>query len=32
MQNNDELYLIELEPAQPARLWKLISEVNLKDL
>lgn len=32
MQNNDELYLIELEPAKTPRLWKLISEANLKDL
>ena len=32
MQNNDELYLIELEAAQKPRLWKLISEANLKDL
>ena len=31
-QANDELYLIELEPGTPARLWKLIRDKNLGDL
>ena len=32
MQDNDELYMIELDPAGAPRLWKLVSNVNLKDL
>jgi len=31
-QSNDELYLIELETGNSPRLWKLITETNLKDL
>src|SRR5262249_22494024 len=31
-QSNDELYLIELESGNSPRLWKLITETNLKDL
>ena len=31
-QDNDELYLIELNPQSPPRLWKLIGQTNLKDL
>jgi probable phosphoglycerate mutase len=31
-QSNDELYLIELDPGVSPRLWKLITENNLKDL
>jgi hypothetical protein len=31
-QANDELYLIELEAGNPPRLWKLITEANLRDL
>ena len=31
-QANDELYLIELDPKNPPRLWKLITEANLGDL
>ena len=31
-QNNDELYLIELEPGISPHLWKLITESNLADL
>ena len=31
-QNNDELYLIELDPAGPPRLFKLITEARLKEL
>lgn len=31
-QANDELYLIELDAGNPARLWKLITEANLRDL
>ena len=31
-QANDELYLIELEYGSSPRLWKLITEANLKDL
>jgi hypothetical protein len=31
-QDNDELYLIELEPLRPPRLWKLITVAHLKDL
>jgi len=31
-QNNDELYLIELEPGASPHLWKLITESNLADL
>lgn len=31
-QDNDELYLIELEPGKTPRVWKLITEGNLKDL
>jgi probable phosphoglycerate mutase len=31
-QDNDEVYLIELGGATPPRLWKLISNGNLKDL
>jgi 2,3-bisphosphoglycerate-dependent phosphoglycerate mutase len=32
MQENNELYMIELEPARSPRLWKMVGEVNLKDL
>ena len=31
-QANDELYLIELATGSPPRLWKLVTEANLKDL
>jgi probable phosphoglycerate mutase len=31
-QSNDEQYLIELESGSSPRLWKLITEANLKDL
>jgi broad specificity phosphatase PhoE len=31
-QANDELYLIELEVGNPPRLWKLITQSNIKDL
>jgi broad specificity phosphatase PhoE len=31
-QSNDELYLIELDPGNPPRLWKQITEANLGDL
>jgi len=31
-QANDELYLIEIDAAAAPRLWKLITEANLKDL
>jgi probable phosphoglycerate mutase len=31
-QANDELYLIEIEPGYPARLWKHIMATNLGDL
>jgi probable phosphoglycerate mutase len=31
-QANDDLYLIELDPGAPARLWKLIRDKNLGDL
>ena len=31
-QANDELYLIELDAANPPRLWKMITETNLGDL
>jgi 2,3-bisphosphoglycerate-dependent phosphoglycerate mutase len=31
-QDNNELYLIELESGKIPRLWKLITEANLKDL
>lgn len=31
-QANDELYLIELETGNPPRLWKLITQANIKDL
>ena len=31
-QANDELYLIELDAKNPPRLWKLITETNLRDL
>jgi 2,3-bisphosphoglycerate-dependent phosphoglycerate mutase len=31
-QANDELYLIELDAGNPPRLWKLITEANLRDL
>jgi broad specificity phosphatase PhoE len=31
-QSNDELYLVELGPGVSPRLWKLITEANLKDL
>ena len=31
-QNNDELYLIELDPGQAPRLWKLIAGTNLGEL
>jgi broad specificity phosphatase PhoE len=31
-QANDELYLIELEAGNPPRLWKLITQSNIKDL
>ena len=31
-QDNNELYLIELESGKTPRLWKLITEANLKDL
>lgn len=31
-QDNNELYLIELESGKTPRLWKLITETNLKDL
>jgi broad specificity phosphatase PhoE len=32
VQNNDEVYLVELDPGAKARLWKLIRENNLGDL
>lgn len=31
-QDNDELYLIELESGKTPRLWKFVTEANLKDL
>jgi 2,3-bisphosphoglycerate-dependent phosphoglycerate mutase len=31
-QANDELYLIELDPRSPPRLWKMVTEANLRDL
>ncbi len=31
-QGNDELYLIEIPDGTPPRLWKLITEANLRDL
>ena len=31
-QSNDEVYMIELEPGNPTRLWKMITERNLGDL
>lgn len=31
-QANDELYRIDLDPARPPRVWKLVTEANLKDL
>jgi broad specificity phosphatase PhoE len=31
-QANEELYLIELDAKNPPRLWKLITETNLRDL
>jgi 2,3-bisphosphoglycerate-dependent phosphoglycerate mutase len=31
-QANDELYLIELDAGNPPRLWKRITEANLRDL
>ena len=31
-QDNDELYLVELDPAGPPRLFKLITEARLKEL
>ena len=31
-QANDEVYLVELDPGAPPRLWKLIREKNLGDL
>ena len=31
-QGNDELYMIEIEPGVPPRLWKWVGESNLKDL
>jgi len=32
MQNNDEVYLVELDPGAKPRLWKLIRDSNLGDL
>ena len=32
VQDNDEVYLVELDPAARPRLWKLIREKNLGDL
>jgi 2,3-bisphosphoglycerate-dependent phosphoglycerate mutase len=32
VQNNDEVYLVELDPGMKPRLWKLIREKNLGDL
>jgi broad specificity phosphatase PhoE len=32
VQDNDEVYLVELDPGAKARLWKLIREKNLGDL
>jgi broad specificity phosphatase PhoE len=32
VQNNDEVYLVELDPGAKARLWKLIRDNNLGDL
>jgi broad specificity phosphatase PhoE len=32
MQNNDEVYLVELDPGAKPRLWKLIRQNNLGDL
>lgn len=32
MQDNNELYMIELEPGRNPRLWKLVGMGNLKDL
>jgi broad specificity phosphatase PhoE len=31
-QANDELYRIDLDPGSKPRVWKLVTEVNLKDL
>ena len=31
-QANDEVYLVELDPGAPPRLWKLIREKNIGDL
>jgi broad specificity phosphatase PhoE len=31
-QDNDEVYLVELDPGAKPRLWKLIREKNLRDL
>lgn len=32
MQNNDEVYLVELDPGAKPRLWKLVRQQNLGDL
>jgi broad specificity phosphatase PhoE len=32
MQDNNELYMIEIEPGRSPRLWKLVGAGNLKDL
>jgi len=32
MQDNNELYMIEVEPGRSPRLWKLVGVANLKDL
>jgi broad specificity phosphatase PhoE len=32
MQDNNELYMIKLEPGRSPRLWKLVEAGNLKDL
>ena len=32
MQDNNELYMIEIEPSRSPRLWKFVGAGNLKDL
>ena len=32
VQDNDEVYLVEVDPGVKPRLWKLIREKNLGDL
>jgi len=32
VQDNDEVYLVEIDPGARPRLWKLIRDKNLSDL